>query len=245
MAKKNAAATITPKTVDTIDVVEDAHEEDIVIEEIATHDDTESLPPATEATSTPKTAKLPIQVAEDAEELLELFNALTKETNAFWSDINSKIKTFEVQHKASTKAILARFKSQNKAVAKLASTIPTSKGGSSTSSSKKKAGGGGAGAVPSGFARPCKISASLASFIGVAPDTELSRTEATKAIHKYIKENNLQDPSNKRVIVPDEVLLSLMSVPEDVQQVTYFNLQRLIKHNFITTAPAAALTAAA
>lgn len=239
MVKKNV------KPAEIVD--EDAFntDDDINIEEVVEtqiKEEDESLPPAVSAMQevpTKTVSKLPTQVADDAEDLLQQFNALTKETNSFLTDICSSIKTFEVQHKAKTKALLARIKSQNKNIIKLAAVVPVSKGGSAAAlkGTKKTSGGG---SVPSGFARPCKISANLAAFIGVDPDTELSRTDATKVIHNHIKECNLQDPKNKRVIIPDDVLLSLMDVPDDVHQITYFNLQRLIKHNFITSVPPAA-----
>lgn len=48
-----------------------------------------------------------------------------------------------------------------------------------------------------------KLSSELSSLLGVS---EMKRTEVTKKIWEYIKENNLQDPNNKRVINPDEKL---------------------------------------
>ena len=42
---------------------------------------------------------------------------------------------------------------------------------------------------PSGFAVPTKISPKLCDFMGVEEGTKLARTEVTKYISKYIKEN--------------------------------------------------------
>ena len=47
------------------------------------------------------------------------------------------------------------------------------------------------------------LSKELAAIVGA---TELSRTETTKKVWDYIKKHNLQDPNNKRLIVPDEKL---------------------------------------
>ncbi len=187
--------------------------------------------------------KLPTQAVEDAEELLAVFNEFTKNDAVFWSSILTQLKAYESAYKVKTKELLARIKAQHKTIQKLtlAAAATSAKGASSTKKTKKSGGGS---SVPSGFARPCKISANLAQFVGVDPDTELSRTDATKAIHNYIKLHNLQDPTNKRVILPDEVLASLMHVTDDVKQITYFNLQRLIKHNFITVEPTVATIAA-
>jgi len=51
------------------------------------------------------------------------------------------------------------------------------------------------------------ISAELAAIVGA---NEISRPEATKQLWIYIKENNLQDPKNKRTIVPDAKLAKVI-----------------------------------
>lgn len=48
-----------------------------------------------------------------------------------------------------------------------------------------------------------KLSAELVAVVG---KSELSRTEVIKEVWGYIKEHNLQDPKNKRLIVPDSKL---------------------------------------
>ena len=47
------------------------------------------------------------------------------------------------------------------------------------------------------------LSQDLAHLLG---EKKLSRPEATKKIWDYIKKNKLQDPKNKRLIVPDAKL---------------------------------------
>ena len=47
------------------------------------------------------------------------------------------------------------------------------------------------------------LSKELAEIVGVS---ELSRPETTKKVWDYIKKHNLQDPNNKRLIVPDKKL---------------------------------------
>lgn len=84
---------------------------------------------------------------------------------------------------------------------------------------------------PSGFAKPNKISDELCDFIGVPRGTEKSRTDITRYINTYVKEHNLNKPSNKRVILPDEKLKAILNVKED-EEVTFFILQRLISHHF-------------
>ena len=59
----------------------------------------------------------------------------------------------------------------------------------------------------------------------------MARTEVTKLITQYIKEFGLQNPSNKRHILPDEKLKAILNVT-DADEVTYFNLQKYMKHHF-------------
>ncbi|KAJ7529260.1 hypothetical protein O6H91_15G040500 [Diphasiastrum complanatum] len=60
----------------------------------------------------------------------------------------------------------------------------------------------------SGLLRPQPISKELQAFLGVT-ETEFVRPNAVKLIWKYIKENNLQDPANKRNIICDKNLHEL------------------------------------
>lgn len=89
----------------------------------------------------------------------------------------------------------------------------------------------GAKRPPSGFAKPAKISDALCSFLGKASGTEMARTEVTKYLTKYIKEHQLQDPSNRRIINCDAQLSGLLNV-KPTDEVTYFNLQRYMKPHF-------------
>jgi len=84
---------------------------------------------------------------------------------------------------------------------------------------------------PSGFAKPNKISDELCDFIGVPHGTEKSRTEITRYINNYVKEHNLNKPTNRRIILPDDKLKAILNV-KDGEEVTFFILQRLISHHF-------------
>ena len=57
------------------------------------------------------------------------------------------------------------------------------------------------------FMQPMKVSEELAAVIGKGP---MPRTEVTKKIWKYIKSHKLQDPKNKRNILPDEKLSKVL-----------------------------------
>ena len=81
--------------------------------------------------------------------------------------------------------------------------------------------------TPSGFVRPGKISDELAEFLGKEKGTMIARTEITREIQKYIRDNNLQDKENNRIINSDEKLTTLFNIT-DGEQLTYFSLQKYI-----------------
>lgn len=93
--------------------------------------------------------------------------------------------------------------------------------------------------APSGFAKPSRISSELCAFLGKPEGTEMARTEVTRLLTQYIKTNSLQDPQNKRKIVPDAQLTSLLQVGDNAE-LTYFNLQKYMKRHFPKTATATA-----
>ncbi|KFK36004.1 hypothetical protein AALP_AA4G065400 [Arabis alpina] len=75
-----------------------------------------------------------------------------------------------------------------------------------------------------GFTKVCSLSPELQAFTGIP---ELARTEVVKMLWKYIKENNLQDPSDKRTIICDETLRSLFPV----ESINMFQMNKfLTKH---------------
>ena len=57
-----------------------------------------------------------------------------------------------------------------------------------------------------------------------------ARTEVTKRISAYYKENNLQVPSDKRYIKPDEKLKKLLQCGDDA--FVMFKLQTFLKPHF-------------
>jgi chromatin remodeling complex protein RSC6 len=84
---------------------------------------------------------------------------------------------------------------------------------------------------PSGFVTPTRISDELAKFLNVPVGTMMARTEVSKLINGYIRVNHLQDANNSRIINVDTKLRKLLNVnPTD--EVTYFNLQKYMKHHF-------------
>ena len=95
---------------------------------------------------------------------------------------------------------------------------------------------------PSGFAKPTGVSKELCDFLGLSADTKLARTEVTRLLTKYIKDNDLQDPDDRRTILPDDKLNAVVKVANG-EKLTYFTLQTYMKNHFIKDAPATAVTA--
>lgn len=89
--------------------------------------------------------------------------------------------------------------------------------------------------APSGFVKPTKISEELAAFLGKEKGIEMARTEVSKEINQYIREKKLQDAQNGRKIHPDAPLKKLLQIGKD-DELTYFNLQRYMKHHFVKPA---------
>jgi chromatin remodeling complex protein RSC6 len=103
-------------------------------------------------------------------------------------------------------------------------------------SKKRKSSGNRA---PSGFVKPTRISDELAKFLGKTVGTEMARTEVSKEINAYIREKGLQDKENGRKIHPDASLSKLLALTA-ADELTYFNLQRYMKHHFLKEAAVSA-----
>jgi len=85
---------------------------------------------------------------------------------------------------------------------------------------------------PSGFAKPSKVTNQLCEFMNKKEGTEIARTEVTKALCSYIKENNLENKENSKIIYPDNKLKMLLGI-EEGQELTYFTIQKFMNKHFI------------
>jgi chromatin remodeling complex protein RSC6 len=85
---------------------------------------------------------------------------------------------------------------------------------------------------PCGFARPTSVSDEMCTFLDIAAGTEVSRTTVTRALIQYIKDKNLQNPANKKQILPDNTLYSLFGEDARTQTLTYFTMQKFVNHHF-------------
>lgn len=85
---------------------------------------------------------------------------------------------------------------------------------------------------PSGFAKPSKVTKELCEFMNKTEGTEIARTEVTKALVSYIKENKLENENNSKIIKPDNKLKILLEL-EDGEELTYFNIQKYMNKHFV------------
>jgi chromatin remodeling complex protein RSC6 len=81
------------------------------------------------------------------------------------------------------------------------------------------------------FTKPLPIHSILAEFLGVPIGTLMSRTEVTRRINKYIRENNLRDKENYKKIFPDEKLKKLFKMDDNIE-LTFYNIQKYISPLF-------------
>jgi upstream activation factor subunit UAF30 len=88
----------------------------------------------------------------------------------------------------------------------------------------------------SGFMKPVKISNEMSAFTGWEKDELKSRVDVTKYICGYIRDNDLQLPTDRRQIVPDKKLTNLLKLDKKglaEEPLTYYSLQKKIQPHFI------------
>lgn len=85
----------------------------------------------------------------------------------------------------------------------------------------------------SGFMKPVAVSKEISTFAGWKENELHSRVDVTKFICQYIKENDLQNPSDRRQIKPDKKLKTLLKITDkEKEPLTYYSLQRHIQPHF-------------
>ena len=78
---------------------------------------------------------------------------------------------------------------------------------------------------PSGFAKPQNLSKELCEFLNIDENSKMSRTDVTKILIKYIKDNGLYESREIRI---DERLSKILS-----GRVTFFSIQREMNKHYI------------
>jgi len=150
-------------------------------------------------------------VAEGAVDAAPLVSKMT-EYSAKLQQLVGLLSTLKNDFKALEKTVARELKTAQKASAK-----------------KRRTSGN---RQPSGFVKPTRISDELAEFLGKTSGTEMARTAVSKEINAYIRANKLQDAQNGRKIIPDNKLSKLLKLSKE-DELTYFNLQRFMKHHFL------------
>jgi len=97
--------------------------------------------------------------------------------------------------------------------------------------------------APAGFNKPVFVREDLAMFLKIDPLEPTTRTNVTKLLTVVFKENDLQNPENRREILLDSPAAEPLRIffPEvlkpDAERLSFFNLQRHLKP-FFTPVPA-------
>lgn len=154
---------------------------------------------------------------EDSEQLpsgQELVSSVLNEFSATLQLLTNQLTTMRAEFKNLSKLVNREMKTASK-------------------SRRKRSGGN---KQPSGFVKPTLITDELASFLGRENGTEMARTEVTKEINQYIRDNKLQDSDNGRHINPDKKLTKLLGYKKGDDTLTYFNLQKYLSPHFVKTA---------
>jgi chromatin remodeling complex protein RSC6 len=116
-------------------------------------------------------------------------------------------------------------KKATKAVTKQPAKKAAAKKAAKPAAPKKAAAKKAAGKTSAGLAAPVTPSAELASVIGSKP---VPRTEIIKKIWDYIKENGLQDKTNKRMINADSKLKVVFG---GKNQISMFELAKVVSNH--------------
>ena len=82
--------------------------------------------------------------------------------------------------------------------------------------------------------KPVPITEELAEFLGLVKGELYSRQKVTQTINKFVKDNDLQNPENRRyILLESEQGLRLKQLLRDPDQaLTFFNIQRYLKIHY-------------
>jgi chromatin remodeling complex protein RSC6 len=116
--------------------------------------------------------------------------------------LNGTVKTMEKQHAREVKA-----------------------GGKSKRSAPKK------DRAPSGFAKATPVPEQLRKFLSLGADVELPRTEVAKQIYSYVREKELRDKDDRRIIHPDAALQKLFGLKKD-ETLDFKNFQKQLSRHY-------------
>lgn len=143
------------------------------------------------------------------------------ELNIFLKDFNDFKVTFQKFHKRG-KDIKKMFEREIKELKKNRKTKRTRK----------------PDAKPGGFRKPTKITDQLCQFLGFEKGTLHARTEVSKKLNEWIRDQGLQNPKDRRIIIPNKQLLDLFNDDYvDGCHLDFFTMQKYIRHHYIKDIP--------
>ena len=149
----------------------------------------------------------PVTLADRFSSLLTLVDEQTKTHSSFMKTVNSELKALQKElSKAQTKPRKKKEPVDGEDVVKRKNV----------------------------FEVPVPVSDELCDFLGVTRGEMCSRQFVTNSITKYVKDNELQNPENKRYILLDTTdagrKLNDLLAPD--QPLTFFNMQRYLKPHY-------------
>jgi len=151
-------------------------------------------------------AAVEVPAAEEAVESYEsLATSFREDMSSLLSlvkKLNGTVKTMEKQHAREVKA-----------------------GGKSKRSAPKK------DRAPSGFAKATPVPEQLRKFLSLSADVELPRTEVAKQIYSYVREKDLRDKDDRRIIHPDAALQKLFGLKKD-ETLDFKNFQKQLSRHY-------------
>lgn len=157
------------------------------------------------------------------------YNQLVSEVDT----LNSLVEKYITDHKDAKNPELSRFlKNLDKGLKKV--KVHVNKFGKNKSSSS-----GASSNIQSGFQKPVRLSQQIADFTGWDVSEPHARVEVTNFVCNYIKQNNLQSPTDKRVIIADQKLSNLLEYDQSKDgDLTYASIQKLLAKHYTPIVPA-------
>ena len=87
----------------------------------------------------------------------------------------------------------------------------------------------------SGFDKPNSVPDAIRKFLGLKDDVELPITEVVNQIYTYVREKNLRDKEDRRIIHPDKTLQKLFSLKEG-ETLDFDNFQNYLSCHYSNSA---------
>lgn len=85
----------------------------------------------------------------------------------------------------------------------------------------------------SSFENAVLLSDEMCEFLGLEKGSRKARNDVKAEVRSYIRDKELQNPDNKRQIIPDKKLKKILhNLPDDVT-LDYWNMETYLKPNFI------------